>query len=108
MTPEARLTFASTNADGTRDHRVETLDGWIARLKSRGHATLDEKQLNFRIDRFGDIAHLWSLYLLHSDGQTKRGVNSIDAIREADGWRITGITVQGEPPAAPLPEEYLP
>jgi hypothetical protein len=48
-------------------------------------------------------------YALRIDGHlVARGINSIQAIREAGGWRIAGIMVQAESAAAPLPEEYLP
>ena len=85
------------------------MDDWIARVRARGSVVLEEKQLNFRIDRFGTMAHLWSLYVLRSDGKAVgRGINSIQAIKEAGGWRVAGITVQPESASAPLPEEYLP
>ena len=70
---------------------------------------LEEKRLNFHIERYGNIAHLWSGYALHSDGkQVARGINSIQAIKEAGGWRVTSIMVQAESASAPLPKEYLP
>ena len=66
---------------------------------------LEEKQVKFRIERYGSIAHLWSAYTLQSDGkQVARGINSIQAIKEAGGWRVTGITVQAESVTAPLPK----
>jgi hypothetical protein len=109
LTPEARLMFVSRGADGAPTYRLETLDDWIARTKARGHAAVEEKQLNFRIDRYGDIAHLWSLYELRSDGKAAaRGINSIQAIKAAGGWRITSLMVQAESAAAPLPKEHLP
>ena len=109
LIPEARLTFVSVGADGAPTYRLETLDGWIARTRARGHATLEEKQLEFRIDRYGDIAHLWSVYELRSGAAAAaRGVNSIQAIKEAGGWRVAGIMVQAESATAPLPKEYLP
>jgi hypothetical protein len=109
LIPQAHMMFASRGADGAPAYRLETLDDWIARTKARGHATLEEKQLNFRIDRFGDIAHIWSFYALRSNGNAVgRGINSIQAIKEAGGWRITSLTVQAESAAAPLPEGYLP
>ena len=109
LTPDARITFVSLGADGATSYRLLTLDDWIARTRARGHIMLEEKQLNFRIDRFGNIAHLWSLYMLRSDGHAvEHGINSIQAIKEADGWRVTSIMVQAESAAAPLPEEYLP
>jgi len=107
--PEARMMFVSLGADGTPTYRLETLDDWIARVKARGHAMLEEKQLKWRIERYGNIAQLWSSYALHSDGkQVARGINSIQAIKEAGGWRVTGIMVQAESATAPLPKEYLP
>jgi hypothetical protein len=58
---------------------------------------LEEKQLKFNIERSGNIAHVWSTYTLQSDGKpVARGINSIQAIKEAGGWRVTGIMVQAE------------
>ena len=109
LTPEARMMFLSIAADGAPSYKLETLDDWTARVKARGHAMLEEKQLKFRIERYGNIAHLWSSYTLQSDGkQVARGINSIQAIKEAGGWRVTGVLVQAESVTAPLPKEYLP
>lgn len=109
LIPEARMTFVSLGADGAPSYRLETLDDWIARVKARGHAMLEEKQLKFHIELYGNIAHLWSSYALYSDGkQIARGINSIQAIKKAGGWRVTGIMVQAESATAPLPMEYLP
>jgi hypothetical protein len=109
LIPEAPMMFFSIAADGAPSYRLETLDGWIARVKARGHATLEEKQLKFRIERYGNIAHLWSSYALQSEGkEVARGINSIQAIKGAGGWRVAGIMVQAESVAAPLPKEYLP
>ena len=97
LMPEARMVIVSLGADGALSYTLLTLDDWIARTKARGHAMLEEKQLKFHIERYGNIAHLWSSYALHSDGkQVARGINSIQAIKEAAGWRITGIMVQAE------------
>ena len=109
LIPEGRMMFLSIAADGAPSYKLETLDDWIARVKARGHVMLEEKQLKFRIERYGNIAHLWSSYTLQSDGkQVARGINSIQAIKERGGWRVTGIMVQAESVAMPLPKEYLP
>jgi len=109
LIPDARITFVSVGTDGATSFKLLTLDDWIVRTKALGHIMLEEKQLNFRVDSFGNIAHLWSLYALRSDGHAvARGINSIQAIKEAGGWRIAGIMVQAESATAPLPEEYLP
>src|ERR1700722_8592395 len=109
LIPEARMMFVSLGADGASTYTLQTLDDWIARVNARGHALLEEKQLKFHIERYGNIAHLWSSYALHSDGkQVARGINSIQAIKEAGGWRVSGIMVHAESATAPLPKEYLP
>ena len=109
LIPEARMTFVSLGADGAPTYSLQTLDEWITRVKARGHVTLQEKQLKFQIERYGNIAHVWSSYALYSDGeQIARGINSIQAIKEAGGWRVTGITVQAESATTPLPKQYLP
>ena len=109
LIPEARMMFVSLGADGAPSYRLETVDDWIARVKARGRTMLEEKQLKFHIEGFGNIAHLWSSYALYSEGkQVARGINSIQAIKEAGGWRVTGIMVQAESATAPLPKQYLP
>jgi hypothetical protein len=55
---EARMIFVSLGSDGAPSYRLETLDDWIARVKARGHAMLEEKQLKFHIERYGNIADL--------------------------------------------------
>ena len=109
LIPEARMMFVSLGTDGAPTYALQTLDDWITRVKARGDALLEEKQLKFHIERFGNIAHLWSSYGLHSDGkQVARGINSIEAVKETGGWRVTSIVVQAESAAMPLPKKYLP
>src|SRR5512147_2854851 len=52
LLPDARITLVALGADGASSHKLLTLDDWIARTNARGHIMLEEKQLNFRIDRF--------------------------------------------------------
>jgi hypothetical protein len=107
--PEARLIVVSIGKDGTPSYTLLTLDDWITRVKTRGHALLEEKQIKFHTQRYGNIVHLWSTYALNSDGkQVARGINSIQAIKETAGWRVLGIAWQAESPALPLPKEFLP
>jgi hypothetical protein len=108
LIPEARM-IVSLGADGAPTYTLQTLDDWIARVKARGHTVLEKEQLKFHIERHGNIAHLWSSNALYSDGkQVAPGINSIQAIKEAGGWRVTGIVVQAESATALLPKEYLP
>jgi hypothetical protein len=109
LIPEARIMRVSLGADGAPSYTLQTLDDWIAGVKARGHATLEEKQLKYHIERYGNIADVWSSYALHIDGkQVGRGINGIQATKEAGGWRVTSILVQAESATTPLPKEYLP
>ena len=109
LIPEARIMRVSLGADGAPSYTLQTLEDWIAGVKARGHTMLEEKQLKFHIESYGNIAHIWSSYALYSDGkQVARGINGIQAIKEAGGWRVMGIMWQAESAAAPLPKEYLP
>src|SRR5262245_16396385 len=45
LIPEARMMFVSIAADGAPSYKLQTLDDWIARVKARGHALLEEEQL---------------------------------------------------------------
>jgi hypothetical protein len=109
LIPEARITIVSLGADGAPTYKLLTLDDWISRVKAHGHTLLEEKQLKFHIERYGNIAHLWSTYAVYSDGkQVARGINSIQALKEPAGWRVTGIMYEAESATAPLPKEYLP
>jgi hypothetical protein len=109
FTPEARLVVLDSAADHAASYTVLTVDDWIARVKSRGHALLEEKQVKFDAERFDRIAHLWSTYVLKSDGkQVARGINSIQAVKVSGGWRVLQILWQAEAPTTPLPKEFLP
>src|SRR5579859_5142465 len=58
LIPEARMTFVSLGADGAPTYTLQTLDEWIARVKARGHVTLQERQVKFHVERYSNIAHL--------------------------------------------------
>ena len=48
-----------------------------------------------RVERFGDIAQVWSLYETRRNRTARealgRGINSIQLIREGDAWRVLGL-----------------
>src|SRR4029077_1323604 len=56
LMPEARMVIVSLGADGAPSYTFLTLDDWIARTRARGHAVLEEKQLQFHVERYGNIA----------------------------------------------------
>jgi hypothetical protein len=54
-----------------------------------------EFELARRVERFGDMAHVWSLYETRRNRRATaplgRGVNSIQLIREQAAWRVLGL-----------------
>jgi len=54
-----------------------------------------EFELARNIDKFGDIAQVWSHYETRRNRNARdalgRGVNSIQLIREDDAWRVLGL-----------------
>lgn len=67
-----------------------------------------EVEIARKIDVFGNMAHVWSAYEAKTspDDATpeRRGVNSIQLFREADGrWRIVSMIWDNERPGLTLP-----
>src|SRR5438105_15146935 len=100
LIPEARMMFVSLGADGAPSYRLETLDDWIGRVKARGHAMLEEKQLKFHIERYGNIAHLWSSYALYSDGKQVRAAST--AFKRSKKPAVGGLRTSWCRPSRPL------
>lgn len=78
--PEARFVPLRTDSTGKPIARVFSLVDYIANKAKFGAKVLDEKQVKYSVSEFGNVAHLWSTYVLKVDGkQVARGVNSIQA-----------------------------
>lgn len=47
------------------------------------------------VERFGDMAHVWSVYETRRNRQAReplgRGVNSIQLVREGEAWRVIAL-----------------
>jgi hypothetical protein len=71
-----------------------------------------ERPINNRIERFRDIAQVWSTYESRNASADEkpfaRGVNSFQLVRSGDRWLIMTIFWQEEDAAHPIPGEYLP
>ena len=63
------------------------------------------------MERFGQIAHVWSTYAASSepDGEVhSRGINSIQLYYDGERWWIMSWVYDSERPGNPIPPEYLP
>jgi hypothetical protein len=111
MLPDTRLIPVSKAKDGTIQPHVLSVQDWIDRVGARGTAVFYEKQVSYKTQVYGQIAHLFSTYETRStpDGKADvRGINSIQAINDGQSWHIQEIIWQAETPDNPVPKEYMP
>ena len=70
-----------------------------------------EKEVARRVERFGQIAHVWSTYESRHDLSDPepfmRGINSIELFNDGKRWWIVSIYWQHESAQHLLPEQYL-
>jgi hypothetical protein len=59
------------------------------------YTSFHELEVGRRVERFGDIAQVWSFYETRRNKNAReplgRGVNSIQLIRENEAWRVLGL-----------------
>ena len=92
--------------------QILDIEGFIARFepffKENGFY---EKEIARRVEEFGQIAHVWSIYeSRHNEDDPEpfmRGINSIQRFNDGKRWWILNIYWQQESAENPIPEEYL-
>ncbi|HET9510507.1 MAG TPA: nuclear transport factor 2 family protein [Sphingomonas sp.] len=105
--PEARLVPV-----GGKGPLVLDVQGYIDRAgPMMAREGFYESEVSRRVERYGNIAHVWSTYeSRHAPGGQPfaRGINSIQIVKTPAGWRVLHIVWQGETPTLPIPGAYLP
>lgn len=89
--PGARFALLDTS-DGSLGVRVQAVDAWTEAI-GRSGGRWDERvyDLDVRID--GAMASIWAPYTFYLDGAISHcGINSIELLHDADGWKITQIS----------------
>ena len=87
---------------------------WIDSGTSVGGANdqgFSEDGIHNVIERYGDVAHVFSTYEKHLYGQTQnlgRGINTFQMIWNEGRWWITSVAWDEEVGAGPIPAKYLP
>ncbi len=111
--PEARLVAraGATDQDGMRV-QVMTPDDYIRQAEPYfAQSGFHESELARRVELFGDLAHVFSTYesrvAPEDELPFQRGINSIQLLRSADGWKVLHLTWESENDRRPLPECYL-
>jgi len=70
-----------------------------------------EVGVNNVVERYGDIAHVFSTYVKRFHGDDRvlgRGINSFQLVNRDGRWWIAGIVWDEENGAGPIPADYLP
>lgn len=70
----------------------------------------NEREINRVVRRFGNIAHVFSVYEWHTEDRKMqgRGINSIELFWDGARWWISSASWDEERPNNPIPKEYLP
>jgi hypothetical protein len=68
-----------------------------------------EREINRVTRRFGNIAHVFSVYEYATEDKktTGRGINSIELYFDGARWWIFAVTWDDERPGNPIPKEFL-
>ena len=104
LEPLGRFFSVRIGADGSRSVRTFTNQEYLDGLAG-GTVVQRERMWDVQIRIHGDIATAWGPYDFHRDGVFSHcGVDAVDLIRTAEGWRITGGVYTVEPEGcAPSP-----
>ena len=111
--PEAKLIPSGMNKMGDYMVRYMSPDDYI---KSSGKWLEDngfiEKEINRKIEAFGNMAHVFSTYEAYLSHDQKepfmRGINSIQLQFDGKRWWIVNIFWTQETQYNPIPRAYLP
>ena len=72
--------------------RAQSVEGWITSIGSSG-GSWNERiyDLDVRVD--GTMASIWAPYTFYLDGEISHcGINSIELLHDAEGWKVTQIS----------------
>ncbi len=110
--PGARLIPTAPRPTGEVGARVLTVEDYVQRAGGRFEKEgFFEREVNRRLERFGNIAHAFSTYeSRHAKDDEKpfqRGINSIQLMNDGKRWWVVSIFWQGEDAKNPLPAMYL-
>lgn len=89
--PDARFAVLDRR-DGPARLAVQGVDGWIAAIgESGGQWNEQIYDVVVHVDR--DMASIWAPYTFYLDGSLRHcGINSIELLRGADGWKVTQLS----------------
>ena len=114
--PGARFILVTwRGADGAGEEvlRAWDVEGFIEAAKGfYQESAFYEREVARRVERFGDIAHVFTTYESRVGSEESdpvaRGINSVQVVRSGHRWWIAHLTWDLERADRPIPEAYLP
>lgn len=97
--------------DGSPELRTMSLDEYHDAFGGARTTPFHEWELRREVQRFGQIAHVWSTYASSREpgGEAfARGINSIQLFHDGERWWIMGWIFDSERRDNPVPAAYLP
>jgi hypothetical protein len=93
--------------------RVSSIDDYMARttaaIDSGTLSAFRERELTRRTEVFADLAQVFSTYERSAEaGEVRRGVNSMQLVKDGTRWWIVSLSWIDETDDGPLPSRYLP
>lgn len=78
--------------DGPARVVVQGVDGWIRSIGTSG-GRWDEQIYDVEVRVDGAMASVWAPYTFYLDGAVRHcGINSIELLRDEDGWKVTQLS----------------
>ena len=107
---DALVAITGVRPDGTRTIRTMTLDEYHESFGGMRTTGFFEREIHRRVERFGNIAHVWSTYASsrEPDGTPfARGINSIQLYHDGERWWVTSWIFDSERRDNRIPAQYL-
>jgi hypothetical protein len=112
---DARIARAHADGGARSDEpavRVSSIDDWVARttaaIESGSLTEFSERELTRRTEVFGDVAAVFSTYERSVAEDVRRGINSLQLVKDGERWWAISISWADEIEHCPLPSRYLP
>jgi hypothetical protein len=109
--PSALIGIPTQGDDGRPTLRMISLGQYHDAFGGPRQQPFYEWELNREVQRFGNVAHVWSTYASSREPGGEiftRGINSIELFWDGDRWWITSWSFDQEREGLAVPEEYLP
>ena len=110
--PDGLLRSELTLPDGSRQSGTWTVDEFCeAAADEYAQTGFWEREIDARVERFENIAHVWTTYESRVESPDSepvmRGINSVQLLRRDGAWRITSLVFQIERGTPGIPGRYL-